>query len=222
MRSEIDLATDLVRPPLQQRSQATLDRILEAAEDLLSRRLWETITLKDILEASGVSVGAFYARFPNREALLPCLYARYDHRLTVNAARVLDPARWQGYGLRPRVEILFRYVVGRYRAHRGIMRALALRARTHPDTATVEHRRHRTDFYRNAADLLLECRGEMGHPDPDQAVPFGLLLAGSVFREKILYDTAPHSQSLSMADRLLARETSRAFLNYVDIRRRSS
>jgi AcrR family transcriptional regulator len=204
-----------IRPPRQKRSQASLDRVLKAAEQLLRTRLLEEITLADILKRSRVSVGAFYTRFPNKEALVPCLYDRYDERLARVSARVLEPGRWAGLELRDRLRVMFRYVVRGYRANRGLMRALALRVRTDPGTATPEHRRHRADLYAAAAAVLVECRREIRHDDPEEAVRFGLLIAGSTFREKILYDSAPHASSVGLADRRLAEETARAVAAYL-------
>jgi AcrR family transcriptional regulator len=204
-----------MRPPLQARSRDTLARILEATEGLLRERLLEEIPLADILRQSGVSVGAFYGRFPSRESLIPCLYERYDERVSLYFSRAIAEERWRGRSLRERVTILFRYAVSLYRRNRGLMRALALRARTHPAIVAPEHRAHRSDQYAVMSRFLLECAPEMTHPEPERAVRIGLLMAGSTFREKILYDRAPHPQSVDVSDRDLAREVSRAFLSYV-------
>jgi len=208
------LATNQMRPPQQERSRATLERILAATESLLRRRLLEEITLSDILKKARVSVGAFYARFPNKESLIPLLYERYDKRLTEAAARALDSQRWQGRGISERVAALFRFVVTLYRRDQGLMRAITLRSRTHPDTVSGLQREQRIDFYDMVAQLLLERAGEITHPDPDRAVRFGLLMAGATLREKILY-VGPHAAATDITDSRLAREMSQAFLKYV-------
>jgi len=208
-------AAGSVRPPRQARSRATLERVLDAAEYLLANRTLEEITLSDILRRSRVSVGAFYARFENKETLVPCLYERYDRRISDASARVLDPARWTGRPLCERVDALFRYVVTIFRRERGLLRALILHARMHPEAIDAGPRQRRAELYTDAAALLLECRSEMTHLDPDRAVSFGLLMALSTFREKILLSGAPHAQSVEITDKELAREAANAFISYV-------
>jgi len=194
--------------------------LLASAEDLLQTRLFEEIPLADILRRAGVSVGAFYARFSSKDALVPCLYERYDRSVTRGARRVLDPDRWRTRDLEERVHLLFRYAVMLYRRNRGLMRALALLARSDPDIVSEQQCRNRFELYESVARLLLERRDQMRHPDPERAVQFGILMAGATFREKILYDRAPHPQAVATTDRLLAREASRAFLSYVEFRRK--
>jgi AcrR family transcriptional regulator len=211
---------ETVRPPRQERSRATLNRILEATEALLRERLLDDVTLGDILERSRVSVGAFYGRFPNKEALVPCLYDRYDRWVTDGARRILDPGRWRGLSLHRRSDLFFRYAVRIYRANRGLMRALTLHARAHPEAVSGPQRGNRADLYERAASLFLERRSQMSHPDPELAVRTGLLMIGSTLREKILHDGSPHSRAVLLTDAQLSREMSRAFLQYVGARRR--
>jgi AcrR family transcriptional regulator len=77
-----------VAPPLQARSLRSFDAILDAAEMLLRDRSFEQITISDIVRASGVSTGSFYARFASKEAMLPVLYGRYDERIAQRSANL--------------------------------------------------------------------------------------------------------------------------------------
>jgi len=210
------------RPPRQQRSRDSLNRVLTAAESLLETRLLEDITLAEILKKAHVSVGAFYARFSNKDAMIPFLYERYDRNLANGAARVLDRGRWRGLDLPKRVELLYRYVVRAYRLNRGLMRALTLYARARPEEITSAQRGSRFGQYEAAAALLLECRDEMGSRDPERDVRFALFVAGATFRDKILHGRAPHPGSVVVADRQLAIEMARVFLCYVGCRRRTT
>ena len=66
-----------VRPPKQARSQQTLERLLVAAETLLAERPWEQIGVAELCAAADASVGAFYARFTDKDALLDLLADAY-------------------------------------------------------------------------------------------------------------------------------------------------
>src|SRR5690606_36160352 len=64
-------------PARQARSRRTQEKLLAAAERLLARRVLDSLTVADIAGEAGVSVGAFYARFEGKQALVPLLGARY-------------------------------------------------------------------------------------------------------------------------------------------------
>src|SRR5688572_27091468 len=66
-----------LRPPKQARSQRTLERLLVAAEALLAERAWDEIGVAELSKAAGTSVGAFYTRFADKDALLDLLAERY-------------------------------------------------------------------------------------------------------------------------------------------------
>ena len=81
------------RHPKQARSQRTREKILQSAETLLRRCLFEDISVQQLVDHAGVSVGSFYNLYGEKEALLPDLYARHCremvaelHRLTRRSA----------------------------------------------------------------------------------------------------------------------------------------
>ena len=57
-------------PPLQARSRETHRRILEAVGELLKTKTFAELTVAEIAVRSRSSVGAFYARFSDKDALL--------------------------------------------------------------------------------------------------------------------------------------------------------
>ena len=77
------------RPPQQTRSQETLDRILNAAERVLEEKSFTEATLAEIMERAGVTVGAFYRRFPDKDALLHLLDERFFHEMQQRADELL-------------------------------------------------------------------------------------------------------------------------------------
>ncbi len=65
------------RPARQARSQKTRDLLLAAGWKLLAQRPWQQVTINDIITTAGSSVGAFYARFPDRDAFFESLAAQW-------------------------------------------------------------------------------------------------------------------------------------------------
>ncbi|MDO8838372.1 MAG: TetR/AcrR family transcriptional regulator [Parvibaculum sp.] len=66
-----------VRKPLQRRSEATVDTILEAAAQIFRTYGAKGATTNRIAERAGVSIGSIYQYFPNKEALLVALMERH-------------------------------------------------------------------------------------------------------------------------------------------------
>ena len=201
--------------PQQVRSAETLRRLLAATERLLTRRHFEDISIHQILAGSGVSTGSFYARFHSKEDLLPHLYAEYSENLRARMAAGTDPQRWHGISLAGRIRGLVREAVAGYRERRGLLRAVALLARSRPQAVAKSALRERDDQYRAAAALLLECRADIRHPDPDVAVQLGILFVLAACRDKILFAEAPHPASVGVSDDQLAAELAHALHAYL-------
>ena len=84
-----------VNRPQQARSQRTMNRILDAAADLLEEKAWQDLSIQEIVSAANSSVGSFYARFQDKDGLLQALDDRFFDRLIEQIdAVVADPA-WQ-------------------------------------------------------------------------------------------------------------------------------
>ena len=205
----------LKTPPRQDRSAKALDRILRATEQLLQKRRFEDIGITQILEESGVSASSFYSRFRSKEDLLPVLYAGYSEAQKRESVARFDPARLRGLDLAGRIQVLARDAVRTYRERRGLLRTVALLARSRPAAVTRGALRERTDQYEAACALLLECRDEILHPKPVLAARAGILMALATCRDKILFAEAPHPSSVPLTDDELSREVARAFFAYL-------
>src|SRR3954464_12195673 len=114
------------RPPRQARSQMTLDRILDAAERVLDEKSFTEATVAEIMERAGVTVGAFYRRFPDKDALLHHLDERFFAELHRRADEVLTPDRWPERRARPIIEEFAVQAVDVYSTRRGLLRSLFL------------------------------------------------------------------------------------------------
>ena len=62
----------------QRRSQITYNALIETGFRLLQHRDFDSISIAEIAKAAGYSVGAFYARFANKEDYFQALVARHN------------------------------------------------------------------------------------------------------------------------------------------------
>lgn len=200
------------RPPQQSRSQETLGRILDAAEKVMAEKSFSEATLAEIMNSAGVTVGAFYRRFPDKDALLHHLDDRFFGEMHQLADELLEPARWEG---QPAAKIIYKVseqAVQLYRARRGLLRSLFLRART--DAVIQESaRRVNTHFVDCLKALLMARREELRHPQPERAIELGFIMLLGAVRETVLFGEVWRTSDILSDD--LDRELARAYLCYL-------
>lgn len=202
-----------VRAPQQARSQATLGRLLDATEKLLDERPFDELAVQDICKAASSSVGAFYARFPDKTALLHVLHERLCEEARATAAATLDVVRWRGVPLAELVTAMVGFIVLEYRERRGLRRELvrrngtdaAFRARSMDVGAiTVTH----------LAALLAERQGELRAGDPLTAADtVNRLLFGVLDQHAVFIEGGP--AGVPMTTEQLVHELTRAVLAYL-------
>jgi len=202
-----------IRPPRQARSQETLERILDAAEALVAEKGFEDTPVSEIVARAGSSVGAFYARFHDKEGLLHALYERYYEEAVATTDATLAPARWEGAETAELVSAVIPFLVSIFRERRGLMRAFVVRNHTHPE---FQARQQRLSHYVIAKlSTLLLARGEqLSHPDPERATRFGFMLVFSALESMILFGEM-RDALLSLSDESLADELTRSTLAYL-------
>jgi AcrR family transcriptional regulator len=204
-----------IRPPRQARSQETLDRILDAAEALVAEKGFEDTPVSEIVARAESSVGAFYARFHDKQGLLHALYERYYEEAVATTDVTLAPDRWEGAGAEELIREVVPFLVTIFRERRGLMRAFVVRNHTHPEFQARQQRLSHYVVARLSA-LLLARREQLSHPDPEHATRFGFMLVFSALESMILFGELRDSL-LTFTDEDLAEELTRSTLAYLGI-----
>lgn len=204
-----------VRPPRQARSQDTLDRLLDAAERLVAEKGFEDATIAELVRRAESSVGAFYARFRDKEGLLYALYERYLEQAIATADVALDPVRWSGATVSEIARTVVPFLVSVYRERQGLIRAFVVR--NHSDVE-FRARQERLSHHVNEglSRLLLARRAEIGHPNPPRAAAFALTMVVNTIESAVLFGEL-RSSALTLSDDELAAELIRAFLAYLGV-----
>lgn len=174
-------------PAVQERGRNALERLLNATEHTLESEGLDGATVPVIAERAGMSVGNVYKRFPDKDSLFRAVYERFFSEALASNEFALDPAKWEGT---PTVEVLSTLVRGMiegYRSHRRLIRALLLYAETHADAgfrAEAEGLRLRSLalFER----LLRDRRADIGHPHPERAIRFAVVLIARALENAVL------------------------------------
>src|SRR5512143_1875819 len=83
------------RRPQQERGERRVEELLDAAAEVFAEVGVEAATTNAIAERAGASVGSLYHFFPNKDAIIRALAARYDEemRRLNQASMPLEAAR---------------------------------------------------------------------------------------------------------------------------------
>ncbi len=121
--AKVDVPLDWVHTPQQARSQKTLEKLLDAAEALLLEGGLDAVTVPAVVQRARSSVGSFYARFPDKQALLATLHERACQQTIATADRALDPELWRGHTLDEILRAAVAFSVHIFGTRRSVMAA---------------------------------------------------------------------------------------------------
>ncbi|MCA9773826.1 MAG: TetR/AcrR family transcriptional regulator [Myxococcales bacterium] len=204
-----------VKTPRQARSQQTLERLLQAAEDLIQEKGFEGATISEIARRAKSSVGAFYARFSDKDGLLRTLDEQFFRQAVATFDVALDAARWDGVSIADCVYELVRFAVRVFEERRGLLLAVAERIRF--DSSYLERRTRLVEEIVTRLDGLLVRRGEeLTHPDPRVGVDFVVRLILGALEQRAVYGSIPGVSPILSNGRFAA-ELTRAALGYLGV-----
>ena len=176
-------------PALQKRSRDTRDRLLDAAEELLTNGGIDAATAPNIARRAGVAVGSLYRRFEDKDAVLKAVYERFFLRGRASNERALHAEYWAGVGAGEVIERLVGSLVIAYVRQRRLLAALIRFAETHADES---FRKQADDMRQHAfdalADLLMKRKSEIGRDRPDEAIRFALVVIGATLKQILVLE----------------------------------
>lgn len=121
-------------PAKQERSQETARRIVDAVETLLKRKAFDQLTMIEIAREAGLTPGAIYRRFENKEALLPHIFDRYRLILSAWMERIsADAVLAATSSFEESVELVTRETFKSFKDNAHIFRTVHLYGRLHPE-----------------------------------------------------------------------------------------
>ena len=168
-----------VLPAHQERSRESLKRLLKAASEVLNKEGLEGATIPAIAACAGLSPGAVYRRFHDKDALLREVCLRLfeeNYRLT---KELLSADLWKNMTLEEISRQIIAITLRGHRLTRGLLRAIFFYTMQHPDAAFVRHIEElEWKVFDEVAKTLLIRRNEIHHPDPETAVRFAVLSVG--------------------------------------------
>ena len=210
--------------PQQARSRESTRKLLKAAAEVLGQHGVEGATIPRIAEHAGLTPGAIYRRFHDKEALLETMIIGILERQDERLRMALTPAMARQIPLSVFAEQLITSMLVSYRANAALLRALRQFAQG-TDHATFYKKVTKLEMgtFKYLVELFLIHRKEIKHPEPQIAVSFGLSMLTSTLVELILvdHDLKNWQAVIPKDDPSLKRELLRSFLNYLGVEQKA-
>ena len=201
------------KSPRQKRSRESLERLLESAEDQIRQNGHESLTISGVVNNVGLSVGAFYARFPDKTALIHAVQQRFHGRMEPvireEILREAGPAATLGETVEKAVDSLIRNVAG----ERELSRAFMTLSVADPILRAVGEQvnRERREVF---SEVVMRHSAEIGHDDPKLAVDIAYGMYAAVIRGRLVFG-AEHELYYGIDSPTLYRELKQALILYL-------
>ena len=211
---ETGSSLEWVYPPRQERSHQTRVRLLDAAEVLLEEKGFDEVPVTEIARRAESSVGALYARFVDKDAILHALHERFCREACATADAALEPARWEDASISEIVSECVDFLVRIIREREGLCRTLAARVFDPQIRERVEALGRYVGH--KLQQLLLVRRDAITHPNPELACDFAFRQAYLVL-DPLVARSGFDPGLLPLRDSEIAVEVTRSFLAYLGV-----
>lgn len=115
---------DGVIPANQARSREAQARLIKAGEQVFAKKGYDEAHVSDIAAAAGCSIGSFYRRFRDKEALFRALHLQFAARTRENFDRFFAMPQWREAPMGEVIQVLVQNTARRIERHPGFFRAL--------------------------------------------------------------------------------------------------
>jgi AcrR family transcriptional regulator len=211
--------------PQQARSRESLRKLQKATAEVLGQHGVEGTTIPRIAQHAGLTPGAIYRRFHDKDALLEATILGILERQEERMKTGLTPATAGQIPLPVFAEQVVGGMVLSYRVNAALLRAMR----------TFVHSRTNTPFYKkamkmeargfeHAVELFMAHRKDIKHPEPRTAISLAFMMVSSMLFDWVVMplDVSAWKSFLPKDDQVLKRELTRAFLSYLGVEQKRS
>jgi AcrR family transcriptional regulator len=211
--------------PQQERSRESLRKLQKATAEVLGQHGVDGATIPRIAQHAGLTPGAIYRRFHDKEALLEATILGILERQEERMKEGLTPALAAQIPLPVFAEQVIGSMVLSYRVNAALLRAMR----------TFVQGRAGTPFYNKAMKmesrsfehvvaLFMPHRKSIKHSDPRIAISLAFMMVSSTLFDWVVtpVDVGAWKSFLPKDDQALKRELTRAFLSYLGVEQKKS
>jgi AcrR family transcriptional regulator len=173
-----------VIPAKQLRSQDTQRKLMAAVHHCLQRKFFEHISIKELCDHAGVSVGTFYRRFRNKEALIPILYQDFSSDLN-EWITLLESEQFTS--LAEAVGGVTQQIHHFFVDKRSLFRTIHLNSRLRSDIVAGDALIDRRLLYNRLSNILLRFNDDINATDKSAAANMVVFTMITTLLDKVLY-----------------------------------
>lgn len=206
--------------PQQERSRESLRKLLKAAAEVLGQHGVEGATIPRIAQHAGLTPGAVYRRFKDKDALLETMVLGILERQEERTKQGLTPEGAAQIPLPLFAEQVIGGMVLTYRMNASLLRGMRKFVQSRTDTSFYKKAlKLEASSFTHLIDLFMSHKKEIQHPDPRGAISLGIMMVSSMLHEWIVMpgDIGPFKQFLPKDDQHLKRELTWAFLSHLGV-----
>ncbi|GLX86115.1 hypothetical protein tloyanaT_23680 [Thalassotalea loyana] len=200
--------------PKQLRSQQTQRKLLDALHTCLEDKFFEHISIKELAEQAGVSVGTFYRRFKDKESLLPLLYQDFGNHLDSWVTK-LEKQKYRS--LEQAVTKISQQTLVFLQTNKSVFRTLHLNSRLHSQILESDKVVDRSQIYQRIASLLLDFDEEITVENKSNAAGTVVFVMINTLLEKVLYPTLTPAIASELNANDYAKELPKMLLAYLQV-----
>ncbi|NIB42312.1 TetR/AcrR family transcriptional regulator [Pseudomaricurvus alkylphenolicus] len=181
-----------VKVPQQKRSREKYEAMVRAAEKLFAKQGVQETSVQDIVGEAGVSVGAFYQRFENKEAMIHTIFYQLEEEIVPLAEDLEGPANQT---LSDTLKSVVNIALSSSRAHRAVLVAMLMEVERNPNIRNyVTHLRRKMGAVYTQA--LLRHANEITLPNIKQAAAMTNRIIYSYLTQVLLYEGNPETEKM--------------------------
>ncbi len=202
-------------PPQRPPGARTLERLLSAAEDQLREEEVDLFTIQKVLDRTGLSVGAFYSRFPDKTALLHAVQERVHSRLEPKIVEALEAESEVEESLEDALDHCLDILINSLLEERKLLRAFWILSTFDP----VMRRAAEQDNHMRRSALigavLRRHRGEIAHPDPEEAMAMVYAMCTSVVQTRLLSAGPADTVAFGVSDESIFKQLKLSLISFL-------
>jgi AcrR family transcriptional regulator len=206
--------------PQQERSRESLRKLQKATAEVLGQHGVEGATIPRIAEHAGLTPGAIYRRFHDKDALLEATILGILERQEERMKTGLTPAAAGQIPLPVFAEQVIGSMVLSYRINAALLRAMRTFVHSRPHTAFYKKAmKLESQTFEQMVELFMAHRKDMRHPDPRTAISLAFMMLSSTLFDWVVMplEVGAWRSFLPKDDQALKRELTRAFLSYLGV-----
>jgi AcrR family transcriptional regulator len=182
---------DGVIPANQARSREAQARLIKAGEQVFAKQGYDEAHVTDIAAAAGCSIGSFYRRFRDKEALFRALSLQFAARTRENYDRFFAMPQWRQAPGAEVIHVLVQNTARRIERHPGFFRALFQRVLAGAGQGYRPTLLAADEYSGRKLAEFLRGRGEGTADDLDEACILGLRTIQAALIHRILHEASP-------------------------------